>query len=157
MGDLCGTEHALHRNLELEDEIVRTADNIRHAVHVFRSKVGIGSGSHCNAVLRIAVHQNQGSSRCLVGAQYAGAVYAFFLISRYCIVTEDVPSHLANERHICAETLCGYCLICSLSPGAHTKFSPKHGLTRLGKSVAFYCHIGIAASDNDYFSFMHYQ
>ena len=157
MGNPGCAKHAFHRDFELKDEIARTADDIRYAVNIFRSKVSVGARSNRDAVLRLCIHQNQGCTRSLVGTQDAGGVDSFFAITFNGIVSEDVVSYFADKAHVSPEPACRYGLIGALASGTHYKDSSKYGLTRLRQAFRFYSHIGVAAADYYNFSISHYK
>ena len=147
MGDPGRSQHRRDRDLQLEEHDVRLADPIRDALDILFRQIHVGPRGDDDAVFPFGVDVDQRDAGRQLGDEDATSIQAFPLIVQDGIVSEHIPTHLADQRGITAEPAGRHGLIGPFSAGTHDKVSADQGFPRPGKRSRTDRHVRIAASE----------
>ena len=152
MCGLCRFENAADGAFKLEKQDAAVFEVSAGGFDVGLGEVPVCAGGHYDAVFRVLIHGNEGNSGRKFGAEDAACVQSFLFVLCDGVVSENVPSNLADELHVASKALCRHCLVRTLAAGSHGKDTAKDGFSGTGKGFGFDCHVSVAAAyDEDTF------
>ena len=121
-----------HRNLQLHEQVLRTADRIRHRIDVGGSQPVIGARSHHDAVLARGVDRDKRHSRRGGPVLYnIGDVDAVPRVGFERTLPEHVVADLGHELHAAADPGDRHGLIGPLAAGIHHECPAQHRFARV--------------------------